>query len=112
MILYRAGLAAGLIVWSTSVEAQVAPSGQAQRAAPQQVASTQPLTTQAVSTVQNAPQQGVAQHPLIPALEMAKRVQANMDANLKDYSATIVKHERIDGQLGDPEYAFVKVRQK
>jgi hypothetical protein len=112
MILYRAGLLAGLIVSSTSVVAQVMPSAQAQRPAPQQVASTQPLPTQAVSTVQNAPQQGVAQHPLIPALEMAKRVQANMDANLKDYSATIVKHERIDGQLGDPEYAFVKIRQK
>jgi len=113
MTLYRAGLAAGLIVWSTSVEAQIAPSAQAQRPAPQQVASTQALPTQAVSTVQSAPQQAaLAQHPLIPALEMAKRVQANMDANLKDYSATIVKHERIDGQLGDPEYAFIKVRQK
>lgn len=113
MILYRAGLVAGLIVCSTSVEAQVVPSPQAQRLAPQQVASTQPMTAQAVSTVQSAPQQAaVAQHPLVPALDMAKRVQANMDANLKDYSATIVKHERIDGQLNDPEYAFIKVRQK
>ena len=111
MILYRAGLVAGLIVCSTSARAQVTPS--AQRPAPQQVASTQSLPTQAVSTVPSAPQQAaLAQHPLVPALEMAKRVQANMDANLKDYSATIVKHERIDGKLNDPEYAFIKVRQQ
>ena len=89
---------------------EIAPSAPAQRPAPQQVASTQSLTPQAV---QSAPQQAAAaQHPLVPALEMANRVQANMDANLKDYSATIVKHERIDGQLGDQEYAFIKVRQK
>ncbi|HZZ29635.1 MAG TPA: DUF1571 domain-containing protein [Pirellulales bacterium] len=52
------------------------------------------------------------QHPLEPALKMAWKVQENMKANLHDYSATIVKHERIDGKLGDPEYALIKVRQQ
>jgi hypothetical protein len=56
-------------------------------------------------------QAAIQEHPLIPALEMAKRTLANIDANVKDYSATIVKRERIDGKLGDPEYAMIKVRQ-
>jgi hypothetical protein len=60
--------------------------------------------------VQAAPQQGAGQHPLIPALEMAYKTKVYMDANLKDYSATVVKQERIDGVLGENEYAFVKVR--
>lgn len=51
------------------------------------------------------------QHPLIPALDMAYKTKKFMDANLKDYSATVVKLERIDGKLGNPEYATIKVRQ-
>jgi hypothetical protein len=50
------------------------------------------------------------QHPLVPALEMALKTKAVMDATLKDYSATVVKRERINGELGEPEYAFVKIR--
>ncbi len=58
-----------------------------------------------------APQLNAAQqHPLVPALEMAYKTKAFMDANLKDYSATVVKHERINGVLGENEYAFIKVR--
>ncbi|HEY2827219.1 MAG TPA: DUF1571 domain-containing protein [Pirellulales bacterium] len=61
----------------------------------------------------NAPPQVAAQqHPLVPALEMAYKTKQNMDANVRDYSATVVKHERIDGKLSDPEYAFIKVRQQ
>jgi hypothetical protein len=50
------------------------------------------------------------QHPLVPALEMAYKTKQVMDATLKDYSATVVKQERINGTLGDPEFAFIKVR--
>jgi hypothetical protein len=58
------------------------------------------------------PQMAAQQHPLEPALDIAKQTKQYLDANLKDYSATVVKHERIDGTLGDPEYAFIKVRQE
>jgi hypothetical protein len=61
---------------------------------------------------QIAPPQVAAQHPLEPALEMAYKTKQNIIANVKDYSATVVKHERIDGKLGDPEYALIKVRQQ
>src|SRR4051812_31408 len=60
---------------------------------------------------QAAPQlSGAQQHPLVPALEMAYKSKAYMDANLRDYSATVVKQERIDGVLGENEFAFIKVR--
>jgi hypothetical protein len=78
-----------------------------------QIAETASLPAQNPEAVQSAPAQMVAQqHPLIPALEMAYKTKQNIDANVKDYSATVVKHERIDGKLGDPEYAFIKVRQQ
>ncbi len=51
------------------------------------------------------------QHPLVPAIELATKVQQNVDSNIRDYSATIEKREQIDGKLGDPEYAIIKVRQ-
>lgn len=52
------------------------------------------------------------EHPLMPALRWARVVLRNIDANIHDYSATMVKRERIDGKLHDHEYMFVKVRHK
>ncbi|MEX2119124.1 MAG: DUF1571 domain-containing protein [Pirellulales bacterium] len=49
------------------------------------------------------------EHPLLPAVRWA---QASMDQVLKvdDYSCTMVKRERINGELGEQEFMFVKVR--
>jgi hypothetical protein len=52
----------------------------------------------------------VGQHPLEPALELAQRGLAQLRANVKDYSCTMVKRERIDGKLGEHQYIFLKVR--
>ena len=49
-------------------------------------------------------------HPLQPALELARKGLANLQANIHDYSCTIVKRERIDGKLKDHEYLFAKIR--
>jgi len=54
----------------------------------------------------------VGSHPLEPALELAQRGLANLQATIKDYSCTMVKRERIDGKLGEHEYMFLKVRQQ
>jgi hypothetical protein len=51
------------------------------------------------------------EHPLAPALRWARMGLAELD-KIQDYSATLVKRERIDGVLNDHEYAFVKVRSK
>jgi len=50
------------------------------------------------------------QHPLEPALELAARGLANIKANIQDYSCTVVKRERIGGELKPHEYMFAKVR--
>jgi hypothetical protein len=53
---------------------------------------------------------GQAVHPLEPALELASKGLASIKANIKDYSCTVVKRERIDGKLGEHEYMFAKIR--
>jgi len=49
-------------------------------------------------------------HPLEPALELANRGLAQLRTTVKDYSATVVKRERIDGKLGEHQYIFAKIR--
>ena len=59
------------------------------------------------------PQQSVdAEHPLAPVLKMANENYANMKANIKDYSATLIKRERLGDKLMDQEFMFVKIRQQ
>ena len=55
---------------------------------------------------------GVAekQHPLKPAIDIAKAALVNSQKNIFDYTATLVKRERIDGVLGVHEYIYIKVR--
>jgi hypothetical protein len=50
------------------------------------------------------------EHPLMPALRVAKESLAYLDANIRDYQAVLLKRERIDGTLMDQEVAFVQVR--
>ncbi len=56
-----------------------------------------------------APVEG--QHPLVPAIKWAREQVLAMD-QIQDYTATLVKRERIDGTLNEHEYMFVKVRHK
>ena len=58
----------------------------------------------------NPQQPGAAVHPLQPALDMAYKALATIQNNVKDYSCTLIKRERIDGTLQPPEYMFVKIR--
>jgi hypothetical protein len=57
--------------------------------------------------VENKPQE----HPLAPALAMAMSCQQTI-SKIRDYSATMVKRERINGKLNEKEFMFVKVRQE
>jgi uncharacterized protein DUF1571 len=59
-----------------------------------------------------AAQPQAAEHPLVGALQLAYRAMDTIKANIRDYSCTMIKRERINGKLGDPEYMFVKVRQQ
>ncbi len=51
------------------------------------------------------------EHPLMPALRWARAGLRRME-QIRDYSCTLVKRERIDGELGDYQYIFCKVRHK
>ena len=51
------------------------------------------------------------EHPLMPALRWAVQGLPALQ-NVKDYSATLVKRERINGKVGEHEYIFAKIRHK
>jgi hypothetical protein len=59
------------------------------------------------------PQQGApTQHPLEPAIQMARAALVNISSNVQDYSCTLIKRERIGGKLADQEFMYLKVRHK
>jgi uncharacterized protein DUF1571 len=64
-------------------------------------------TTSADSTEKSAASQ---EHPLVPALKMAEACLKNLQTNVKDYTCTLVKRERIGDKLGEQEFMFVKIR--
>ena len=49
-------------------------------------------------------------HPLEPALDRAYKALRQIEREVKDYTCTLVKRERVDGKLTEPEYMFAKVR--
>lgn len=51
-------------------------------------------------------------HSLDEGLEMARQALEHSRANYVDYTATLVKRERVDGVVGPPEYMFLKVRNR
>ncbi len=51
-----------------------------------------------------------APHPLDDALEIAFEGLEHMRANIHDYTAVLVKRERVDNQLGEPQYMSLKIR--
>ena len=50
------------------------------------------------------------EHPLMPALRVAKQSLQTIDTRIRDYNAIMMKQERIDGELMPKEVAFIKVR--
>lgn len=76
-------------------------------AAPQAVASR--IAPQPSSSVINL-QQLPGEHPLMPALRIAQEGLVRIDSTIADYSAMLIKEERINGTLGPKEVAYIKVR--
>jgi hypothetical protein len=50
------------------------------------------------------------EHPLAPAIRVLKATLEHIDQNVHDYSATLVKQERVDGELAEHQHIFLKVR--
>jgi hypothetical protein len=49
------------------------------------------------------------EHPLAPTLRLARDGLKRLE-KVKDYSANLIRRERIDGRLLDHQYQFIKVR--
>jgi uncharacterized protein DUF1571 len=59
-----------------------------------------------------APGAAVQQHPLDPALEMAKAALVTIEKNITDYTCRIIKQERIRGELQPQEFMDAKIRNR
>ncbi len=59
-----------------------------------------------------AAQEQAAQHPLAPIIARAEEAREKLRKEVKDYSATLVKRERIDGVLLGHQYIYTKIRQE
>jgi len=56
--------------------------------------------------------QPVGKHPLEPALERAKEGLKLIEDTVDDYTATIIKRERIGGKLTENEFVSAKIRNR
>lgn len=72
----------------------------------------EPAVPVAEPVVEPVAEPAVPRHPLDDALETARRGLENMRTNVKDYSAIMVKRERVNGELLKPEYMQVKIRNR
>ena len=52
----------------------------------------------------------VQEHPLQGPLRIAEKALAKSASQINDYTAVLVKRERVGGTLNDPQYMFIKVR--
>lgn len=63
-----------------------------------------------VANVDSKPQE--SQHPIDPALEIARASLLNVRTNVDDYKALFVKRTRVDGELPPLQYARLKIRNR
>ena len=72
------------------------------------VSANRPVVTEG----QTAESQAAGVHPLDPLLEYAREIRRHMLDDVKDYTATLVKRERIRGSLGGESRMQLKVRNR
>jgi len=51
-------------------------------------------------------------HPLDPALSAARHCLQHIQTNVRDYTAIMSKRVRLDGELSDYQYTYVKIRNR
>jgi hypothetical protein len=95
-----------MIAWCASI-------GVAQDSSPQRL--TEPVFRIANNSNNNNANTTPAPVPLAPldeALQLASHGLQHIQTNVRDYTATLVKRERVDGELGDYEYMLCKIRNR
>lgn len=58
------------------------------------------------------PEDRLPVHPLDPAIRLAEEGLARIKTQISDYSCTIVKQERINGELNPPEHMRAEIRNR
>jgi uncharacterized protein DUF1571 len=112
-----AAVAALLVFIPGAVQAEEKPGEPVYRVATETTAAQPAAATQAVAA---APATAVArppldftkkdaEHPLAPVLRNLKISQEELDRNIRDYSCTFAKKERVDGVEGDYQIMLLKV---
>jgi hypothetical protein len=71
-----------------------------------------PKVTEPVARVAKNQPANAAPHPLDPALSLARESLSLMQTQVNDYTAVLIKRERIADELGDNEFMFIKVRNR
>jgi Protein of unknown function (DUF1571) len=61
-------------------------------------------------TPEGAP--SAADHPLVGVIDYARREQAYLNATVQDFTCRLVKRERIDGILEEPQFIDMRVREE
>lgn len=92
---------------------RVAAEPNAVPAAPQVDPQVTPAAAQQPAGLEGSPfdlRQRPGEHPLMPCLRLAKQGLADMDQNLRGYTATLTKRESINGAVEGPQQIDIKVR--
>ncbi len=71
-----------------------------------------PSSTGQISRSGAAGGQADNSHPLDPALKVAYDSRDYIERNIRDYTAILIKRERIKGELTDHQFMSVKIRNK
>lgn len=69
-------------------------------------------TSEVVNVLPTTGPSANAPHPLDRALEIAHTGLKNIQANIRDYTATMVKRESVNGRIGEQEFMKIKVRNR
>lgn len=99
---------------NTATDAAVQPSSEPPRAvaAPATPPAGAPQGAEAKSSTGLPPAAKAGEHPLDPAIELARKVLENIRKHVKDYTCVIVKQERADDSPGQPEFMAAKIRRE
>lgn len=103
----------GLVCAPATAEAQGQPSQPVYRVANEASASAAPAAAPATTpdgTFDLTQQPG--EHPLAPVVRVFQASLDHMRQNVRDYSCTLVKKERVDGELGESQHIYMKVREE
>ncbi|MDH3717391.1 MAG: DUF1571 domain-containing protein [Planctomycetota bacterium] len=68
------------------------------------------IPTSSALAESHAPRHAGGEHPLTSVLDYARNGLDRIDNEIADYSCTLIKRERVDGELLEREYLYAKVR--